>query len=264
MSTTTANLGLFKYDTTTDANVAFNINNALNNNWDTLDTAVSNKVDLSTLDTAVSNKVDLSGSSSIPVITRYININTEEYPGITDANPEQVTNCITTDNQGKNLGYFYTRYYVNGSSGNQQLETGLRAFYRDYAGAESGESHVITLGYNYSTGEWYTYAPHCNKNSSIVTQRSMSLATNGYLKFGNGVIMQWGSVSVTATGNKTFTYSTSFTGPTTYCITKNYLSSGSGSLADREQSFWSRSGTGATTYQNKDDSATFSWMAIGY
>lgn len=37
MSTTTTNLGLFKYDVTMDANVPFNINNALNNNWDRLD-----------------------------------------------------------------------------------------------------------------------------------------------------------------------------------------------------------------------------------
>lgn len=39
MSTTTANLGLFKYDTSssTDLASAFNINTALNNNWDALD-----------------------------------------------------------------------------------------------------------------------------------------------------------------------------------------------------------------------------------
>lgn len=42
MSTTTANLGLFKYDTTTDGNVAFNIDTALNNNWDKIDEAISN------------------------------------------------------------------------------------------------------------------------------------------------------------------------------------------------------------------------------
>lgn len=37
MSTTTTNLGLFKYDTSTDANVAFSITKALNNNWDIID-----------------------------------------------------------------------------------------------------------------------------------------------------------------------------------------------------------------------------------
>lgn len=37
MSTTTTNLGLFKYDTSKDANVAFSITKALNNNWDIID-----------------------------------------------------------------------------------------------------------------------------------------------------------------------------------------------------------------------------------
>lgn len=42
MSTTTSNLGLFKYNTITDGNVAFNIDVALNNNWDLLDTYLGN------------------------------------------------------------------------------------------------------------------------------------------------------------------------------------------------------------------------------
>lgn len=37
MSTTTSNFNLFKYDTTADAQTAFSITNALNNNWDKLD-----------------------------------------------------------------------------------------------------------------------------------------------------------------------------------------------------------------------------------
>lgn len=43
MSTTTSNLGLFKYDTTnpTDLASAFNINTALNANWDIIDNAIT-------------------------------------------------------------------------------------------------------------------------------------------------------------------------------------------------------------------------------
>ena len=37
MSTSTANLKLFKYDKVGDANLAFDIDRALNNNWDILD-----------------------------------------------------------------------------------------------------------------------------------------------------------------------------------------------------------------------------------
>lgn len=38
MSTTTSNLGLFEYDPVADANQTYNITNALNNNWDKIDT----------------------------------------------------------------------------------------------------------------------------------------------------------------------------------------------------------------------------------
>lgn len=41
MSTVTPNLGLFKYNTTSDSNIAFNINTALNNNWDKIDAAIN-------------------------------------------------------------------------------------------------------------------------------------------------------------------------------------------------------------------------------
>ena len=41
MSTTTANLELFKYNTTTDASTPFSINTALNDNWDKIDAFAS-------------------------------------------------------------------------------------------------------------------------------------------------------------------------------------------------------------------------------
>lgn len=42
----TENLNLFKYDTTTDGNLPFNLQNALNSNWDILDEAVNDKLDI--------------------------------------------------------------------------------------------------------------------------------------------------------------------------------------------------------------------------
>lgn len=43
MSTTTPNLGLFKYDTTTDSNIPFSIDDALNANWDILDENIGSR-----------------------------------------------------------------------------------------------------------------------------------------------------------------------------------------------------------------------------
>ena len=41
MTTTTSNLKLFKYVSSTDSNLAFNITSALNNNWDIIDSGVA-------------------------------------------------------------------------------------------------------------------------------------------------------------------------------------------------------------------------------
>ena len=51
-TTTTSNLGLFKYNTTGNANISFSIDTALNGNWDILDNSVQNKsnIDLDKLD----------------------------------------------------------------------------------------------------------------------------------------------------------------------------------------------------------------------
>lgn len=45
MSTVTPNLKLFKYNTTSDSNIAFNINTALNNNWDIIDNLLPDQTD---------------------------------------------------------------------------------------------------------------------------------------------------------------------------------------------------------------------------
>ena len=64
MTTTTSNLGLFKYNTSTDGSLAFNINTALNDNWDKLDT------NFGTLNTNAVKRLSTSaatGNSSTPV-----------------------------------------------------------------------------------------------------------------------------------------------------------------------------------------------------
>ena len=62
MSTTTSNLGLFKYDTTnpTDLASAFNINTALNNNWDIIDEAISNSCRARNIGEIVASTVPLT------------------------------------------------------------------------------------------------------------------------------------------------------------------------------------------------------------
>lgn len=65
MSTTTTNLGLFKYDLATDAKSAFNITNSLNNNWDILDREISGKISTLTPAGSVTNPVYVNSSGKI-------------------------------------------------------------------------------------------------------------------------------------------------------------------------------------------------------
>ena len=62
MSTTTANLGLFKYDTSnpTDLASAFNIKTALNNNWDKIDEAISNSCGARNIGEIVTSTIPLT------------------------------------------------------------------------------------------------------------------------------------------------------------------------------------------------------------
>lgn len=70
MTTTTSNLGLFKYVSSTDANLAFNITSALNNNWDIIDNSVmkGNIITLSgtspTLTNNRAHKITITGTTT--------------------------------------------------------------------------------------------------------------------------------------------------------------------------------------------------------
>lgn len=75
----------------------------------------------------------------------------------------------------------------------------------------------ITVGFN-DSNEAYTYAPACNLNNSIVTTVSHTYSSNNNtinaVKFGNGLIINWGRVSlngVISSTNKTITFAIPYT-----------------------------------------------------
>ena len=63
MSNSTPNLNLFKYDVSTDANVAFSITEALNNNWDIIDEHMVEKADKATVEEQLATKTDMLQAS---------------------------------------------------------------------------------------------------------------------------------------------------------------------------------------------------------
>ena len=70
----------------------------------------------------------------------------------------------------------------------------------------------VALGVkSYSDGRSFTYAPASDVNNSIVTTTGISKTDNGYVKLGNGIIIQWGGISSSSYNNQlTITFPTSF------------------------------------------------------
>lgn len=88
-----------------------------------------------------------------------------------------------------------------------------------YCGTDAATStnNRITVGFN-DRNEAYTYAPACNFNNSIVTTVSHTYSstnnTINAVKFGNGLIINWGRVSlngVISSSNKVITFAIPYT-----------------------------------------------------
>ena len=100
---------------------------------------------------------------------------------------------------------------------------------------------------------------------SIVTTTGIQKAANGYVKFGNGIILQWGNTSSTAT----VTLPTAFT-------TTNYVVTASTRTTGNQGNGWAQVKDRTTTtfylefhnYENSHHSNSTtracSWMAIGF
>ena len=99
---------------------------------------------------------------------------------------------------------------------------------------------------------------------TAIATAAISKTSNGYVKLGNGLIVQWGRVNISSDTSSTITFPTAFSSSTSYTIIKNYQSSHDTEARDREVSFYSQTATKATTWSSKADTNGFSWLAIGY
>jgi hypothetical protein len=132
-------------------------------------------------------------------------------------------------------------------------------------GIQLSEKHgssycAVTAGFD-ANGDAYTYAPHCNVANGIVTQVAFSKAGNGYVKFGNGLIIQWGKSSAT-TATKVTTFPTAFTSTNCRVVAQHEYIGGDShhtititAITKTSFTMWSNSTTA---------NAAFHWIAIGY
>lgn len=141
MSSTTPNLGLFKYNTTADANVAFSITKALNNNWDKIDTEIAKKLNISDSPKVIKYTPNYSAKVEVSLTNNY---------------------TIGTDCWLNIIAYWANKdtranLYINGTriiSQQSANDNGWsQADYTTWFGIVSA-TDVITFN-NYSTGSFY-------------------------------------------------------------------------------------------------------------
>lgn len=89
-------------------------------------------------------------------------------------------------------------------------------------------------------------------------------ATNGYYKFNNGLIIQWGLLASNGR-NVTLTFPQPFTGANSYGLSITQCKTSS-STEFNNFYLWRvpRTTTGATLYIADSTAHMFSWLAIGY
>jgi hypothetical protein len=104
-----------------------------------------------------------------------------------------------TGEDENNKAYGTVEFYDNGTDN----KTCLFVFDEE----ETANANIIL---HYNNGEPYVTAPASSKLGSVVTTTGISKSQNGYVKLGNGIILQWRFNSLSSDGT-TITFPTSFT-----------------------------------------------------
>lgn len=104
-------------------------------------------------------------------------------------------------------------------------QSGSQVTYIMARNAMTGSAITVQLGVgvNYK-GQAYTYAPPCAITNSIVTTTGISLGTNGYVKLGNGLIIQYGQLSTASAISGNSSVNTTLTFPTAFTTNQYELS----------------------------------------
>ena len=128
--------------------------------------------------------------------------------------------------------------------------------YRNTAGSSSGATISVSMK---NDGTINTYAPACDNNDCIITQQGLSTGSNGYVKLGNGIMIQWGRVA-SGSGNQTITFPQAWYN-TDYALACTTTPGNSTTKA--AISVDSSSRTKTTVSVNIESNASSNWIGIG-
>lgn len=112
-------------------------------------------------------------------------------------------------------------------------------------------------------GTAFTEAPACSNTNSIVTTTGLSKSTNGYVKLGNGIIIQWGDHNTTSPGASTITFPTAFSN-NNYSITFTRISGSNTTNESGSYYFRGRTTTSVAVYKTNNSTQSMMWIAVGY
>ena len=193
MSTTTDNLGLFKYDTVLDSNVPFNIDTALNANWDILDQNVLTKIQISNCITEIPQNIKLelnNGTLTLKAGSKVYVPNGFESDGTTPKFDEIITQQDIFATHADGYKYmFYTinngtyggvNGYLSSNSGPTDTGTSFHLWY--------DTTNNVIRRYNGSTiVEDNCSLPICIYSSSSSSITSIDQVFNGFGYIGSTV-----------------------------------------------------------------------------
>lgn len=98
---------------------------------------------------------------------------------------------------------------------------------------------------------------------SVLTTNSINKSANGYVKLGNGIIIQWGEYAISTGGTSTITFPIPFSSSNSYGISNGYYSPTS--TRDNPITISAKTST-SITVQNKASSGSIfcTIVAVGY
>ena len=169
------------------------------------------------------------------------------------ADGTKLAQLITYHNKNNNLGCGITLYReIDGTTHQTSLQIGITLDGDDYMNFPK----CTTRPSSSSTAQ--------SSKASVVVANYYS-GNNGWIRFSDGLKVQWGRVNWGSQGVKTVTFRQAFRSASSYAIFKNYGYSGTGGAQDRDVSFYSKTTTSAQTYiSDNSTSSYFDWFAIGY
>lgn len=162
------------------------------------------------------------------------------------------TSIIFTDKNGTQMGCVETMRFPSNN-------TLVR--FNVYGANGNWASHALELMVD-KNGNTCAYAPASDVNGSILTTVNKSKATDGYFQLGNGMIVNWGSVSSWTSNAAQVTFSKAFTTTRQIAIAR---SAGAATTNDGGDYFVRGiSNTGFNMYRTSTNTGGVSWIAIGY